>query len=154
VSDAGGRSTYVFVENAPSYSGLRERDYDRPDPVTTVIDVAVVRIDDVIAESVKVDFIKLDIEGGELQALQGAVDTIARSSPVIVFEAGARSTGRYGVTPGQLFEFVTGRLGCRLSTMRRWLDGAAPYSREEFVDNWHNGPEYYFIAYPCAMAAR
>lgn len=34
----------------------------------------------------KVDFIKLDIEGGELEALRGSIDTIQRCQPIITFE--------------------------------------------------------------------
>jgi FkbM family methyltransferase len=34
----------------------------------------------------KVDFIKLDIEGGELDALKGAVNTINKFNPIITFE--------------------------------------------------------------------
>jgi len=41
-----------------------------------------------------------------------------------------------------------------LSTMRRWLSGQAPYGEAEYAHNWHNGPDYYFIAYPPGAAAR
>lgn len=34
----------------------------------------------------KVDFIKLDIEGGELDALKGAINTINKFNPIITFE--------------------------------------------------------------------
>ena len=34
----------------------------------------------------KVDFIKLDIEGGELHALKGAITTIVKHQPIITFE--------------------------------------------------------------------
>jgi FkbM family methyltransferase len=34
----------------------------------------------------KVDFIKLDIEGGEANALRGAIDTITKFQPIITFE--------------------------------------------------------------------
>ncbi|MGE0463063.1 MAG: FkbM family methyltransferase [Vicinamibacterales bacterium] len=147
VSDAPGRARYVFVENAPAYSGLREREYDRPDPRKTLLDVSVVRIDDVVPPDTPVDFIKLDIEGGEFHALRGAARTIERRHPVIVFEASARSTGKYGVTPEDMFTLLEGEFGYRLSTMQRWLLGAPPMSVEEFARNWYGGPEYYFIAY-------
>jgi len=34
----------------------------------------------------KVDFIKLDIEGGELHALKGAIETITQHRPIVTFE--------------------------------------------------------------------
>lgn len=37
--------------------------------------------------SLKIDFIKLDIEGAELQALQGAANTIMRDQPVLAISA-------------------------------------------------------------------
>ena len=45
------------------------------------IPVELVSIDEVIPENEKVTFIKMDIEGAESQALQGAVNTIRRCKP-------------------------------------------------------------------------
>jgi len=47
------------------------------------------RLDDVLSddEKAQVSFIKIDVEGHELEALQGARDTIRISKPVIVLEA-------------------------------------------------------------------
>ena len=95
-----------------------------------------------------VDFIKIDVEGGEYHAMLGGFKTIMRSRPVIVFEASARSTGLYGVTAAQLYEFVTARCEMKLSTMKRWLRRQEPYTHSEFCSNWEFGPEFYFIAYP------
>ncbi|MEZ5286845.1 MAG: FkbM family methyltransferase [Vicinamibacterales bacterium] len=148
VSDAPGTAEYVFVENAPAYSGLRERQYDRPDPIKTVLPVSVVRIDDVVPDSETVSFIKLDIEGGEYHALRGAARTITRCRPVVVFEASVRSTGQYGVTPEDMYGMLNRDYGFEVSTMRRWLSGRPPMSADEFASNWHGGPDYYFIAYP------
>lgn len=67
---------------------------------------------------------------------------------MIVFEASARSTGRYGVTPDEMFNTLTETLGYRVSTMDRWLRRKGPYTLDEFARNWGFGPEYYFIAYP------
>lgn len=144
-SDSTGSAEFVLVENAPAYSGLRRRVYDRPDVALRKIRVQVVRVDDLVRHAVSL--IKVDVEGGEYHALLGAERTIGRHRPVIIFEASARSTGQYGVGP-QDFTAFFGRLGYRLSTMQRWLASKPAFSDKEFVHNWHGGPHYYFIAHP------
>lgn len=148
VSDKSGEAEFLFVENDPGYSGLRRRLYDRPDPKITPIRVRVVTLDEVIPPDQKISFIKIDIEGGEFHAIRGGTETIRRCRPVIVFEGGERSTGQYGVKPGELYQFVEEALEYDLSTMKRWLQRRPPYSREEFEENWKHGHEYYFIAVP------
>lgn len=145
VSDSAGRASFVHVENDPGYSGLRQRPYDRPDPVLTKLDVEVVRIDGVIKG--RVDFMKLDIEGGELHALRGATPIIETYRPVLVFEAGQGAAGQYGVDADAIFDFTSG-MRYNISTMARWLDGGQPYTRATFAENWREGPDYYFIATP------
>jgi FkbM family methyltransferase len=46
-----------------------------------LLSIDVVRIDDVIPESEKITFIKMDIEGSELDALKGAARVIVRDKP-------------------------------------------------------------------------
>jgi len=153
VSDETGTASFVYVENDPAYSGLRQRVYDRPDPVLRPLTVNVVRVDDVVPGDAPVAFIKIDIEGGELHALRGAEHTIRRCRPTIVFEASAKSTGQYGVESEDVYQFITERLGYDLSTMRRWLDDRSPFTGEMFCENWRKGPDFYFIAYPRASEA-
>jgi FkbM family methyltransferase len=148
VSDYAGSSSFVYVENAPTYSGLRPRVYDNLEPVLKPLTVEVVKLDDVVPPEHQIAFMKLDIEGGEFHALRGAVGLIGRCRPIIVFEASIKSTGQYGVTPEEIYRFITEQLGYQLSTMRRWLAAEAPYKRAEFCANWYRGPEFYFIAYP------
>lgn len=148
VSDRNGESEFLFVENAPAYSGLRRRIYSRPDPKITPIRVRLVTLDEVIPSNEKIAFIKMDIEGGEFHAIKGGSQTIRRGRPVIVFEGGSDSIGQYGVSPDEVYYLVTESLGYELSTMERWLKGKAPYTREEFEKNWNYGPEFYFIAAP------
>ena len=146
LGDEPGADTFLHVVNDPGYSGLRRRDYDRPDPVFEELPVEVVRLDDVIPPGEDVAFIKLDIEGGEFHALRGATRTIRRCKPVVVFEAALRSTGHYGVSAGELFDLIAGEMGFAVWTLRAWLTGGRPYTRAAFEHNWHNGPEYYFVA--------
>ena len=91
-------------------------------------------------------FMKIDLEGGEYHAIKGAVSTIRRWHPVIVFEASSRSTGQYGVTAADLYDLVTKTLGYELSTMGRWLGREPAMTLQEFSHNWDNGPDFYFIA--------
>jgi FkbM family methyltransferase len=151
VSDGTGTASFIHIENAPAYSGLQQRLY-RFQPVLKPITVDVVRLDEVIPSEERVAFIKLDIEGGEFDALRGAARTIGRCRPVIVFEAGVRSTGQYGATPEEVYRFIAEQLGYHLSTMQRWLAGQSPHGLTEFSRNWYDGPDFYFIAYPRSLA--
>jgi FkbM family methyltransferase len=51
-------------------------------------------------------FIKLDCEGMEVRALQGAMNTIARHSPVMLIEVNAGALERQGATAEHLLAFV------------------------------------------------
>ncbi len=148
VSDRIGRAEFQFVRNDPAYSGLRRRIYDRPDPDVTSIVVATTTLDASIPPDQDITFIKIDIEGGEYHALKGAESTIRRTRPVIVFEAGAASTGQYGVTAGDLYELICTIFHYDLSTMKRWLNRLPSYTQLEFEHTWTNGLDYYFIATP------
>ena len=149
VSDKCCESDFLFLEEAPAFSGLRPRIYDRPDPKVTTIRVQEVTLDETIPLNEKIDFMKIDIEGAEFHAVKGGIETIRRGKPVIVFEAGIQSTGEYGVKPGDLYSLMTETIGNELSTMGRWLSREQPLSRDEFVANWHRANhEYVFISYP------
>jgi FkbM family methyltransferase len=148
LSDQPGESTFIHVVNDPGYSGLRPRSYDRPDPQFEHLTVKTERLDNLIPLGTHVDFIKIDVEGGEYHALLGAAATIARCRPVIVFEGSIRSTGMYGVSGTQMYDLVTQTFGMELSTMGRWLSGQRPLTQREFRGHYKRGPEYYFIAYP------
>jgi FkbM family methyltransferase len=147
VSDRVGQSTFQHVTNSPAYSGLQRRVYDRAVEIEEIT-VERVRLDDVIRQDLEVALIKLDIEGGEYDALKGGVDTIRRCRPILVFEASIGSTGAYGVEPDALYFLITQTLGYRLATMSDWFRGIPGYDQATFRQNWYDGPEFYFIAYP------
>lgn len=53
-----------------------------------------------------ISFIKLDIEGFELSALQGSVETIKRFQPVFDIEINDATLARNGVTPNDVYQFM------------------------------------------------
>jgi FkbM family methyltransferase len=148
VSDRVGTSTFCLVANAPAWSGLLRRNYDIQNPDVQEIEVPLARIDDLVPADERFRLVKIDIEGGEFHALRGARETIRRSRPYLVMEAGRDSTGRYGVSASDMYELVVGDLGLDLTTMFRWLTAAPLYSRSEFLDNWEHGPDFYFMGVP------
>lgn len=75
----------------------------------------------------KVDFIKLDVEGHELNVLKGGVDTILRCKPVIFFECWAINSHHWGGIPNtytELMEYITS-LGYKINKVN--IDGNDNY---------------------------
>lgn len=53
-----------------------------------------------------IDFMKIDVEGGELDVLKGAARTISRHRPLIYCEVYEKWAESFGYTPADLFEFL------------------------------------------------
>jgi FkbM family methyltransferase len=71
LSNEKGSTIFNYVVTNPGYSGLKKRDINREDEVKE-IEVELELLDNLIPESVDIDFMKIDIEGAEFLALQGA----------------------------------------------------------------------------------
>ena len=93
--EPGSRPFYV-VHNMPEFSGLKNRDYADFVPEQSEIQVQVTTIDSALGSGGRwpahVSFIKLDLEGGEFRALQGAEQALRRYAPCCVFENGLSSS--------------------------------------------------------------
>lgn len=79
-------------------------------------EVAVVRMDEFLAPGTKIHFIKLDIQGYELQALKGAVRVLTENRDVkLLLEYWPYGLRRAGTEPSELLRFLE-MLGFTLST--------------------------------------
>jgi FkbM family methyltransferase len=143
LSDVAGDALFAHVVDAPAYSGLRER-ADLPDGASEVrrIGVRTERLDDVLPDGYVPALVKVDVEGAELHALRGAVDTLERHRPFVLFEHGAGGADLYGSRPGELFDLLDGA-GLRIFD----LEGDGPYSRDRF-EAVFTEPVWNFLAAP------
>jgi FkbM family methyltransferase len=104
-----GQADFVVALDAPGYSGLQRREYDQPDMRTELVRVWTAKLDTIFAALDRLAYIKLDLEGGEFDALRGGDALIRRLRPAISFEFGHRSYGAYGVDPGAVFDWFAER---------------------------------------------
>jgi FkbM family methyltransferase len=146
IADQSQVAAFNYVENAPAYSGLRERIYDRPDPKIVKIEVPVVRLDDVNIEH-HIRLIKLDLEGGEYHAIVGASNLIARWRPYLAFEGSNWTTGQYDVSAETVADTLMS-WGYRLFTLEQWLRRRPSLSKAQFIARWENGVDYFWLATP------
>ena len=148
LSDQEGEVSFQHVVSNPGYSGLKKRQYPADDFVINEITVATQRLDNIIPEDIEIDFIKIDVEGAEMGVLKGSVNTIRSGKPVIIFEHGLGGADYYGTRPDDVYDFLHDECGLELSLMVRWIKGMPQFSRQEFIDRFRTGADYYYIAYP------
>lgn len=150
LSDQEGGSDFNHVVTNPAYSGLRRRQYDRPDEQDRSIHVRTVRLDDLLAEHLidRLDLIKIDVEGGEYGVLLGGLETLRRFRPLVLFEHGRGASDCYGVGPDQIWQSLSKDCAMAIYRLPDWLQSRPAMTREAFVANFHGGPDYFFVATP------
>jgi FkbM family methyltransferase len=148
LSDRIGTTTFQHVVSNPAYSGILKRTYARENEVIQEITVELKRLDDVIPADLDIGFIKIDVEGAELQVLLGGVETVRRCQPTIVFEHGLGAADHYGTKPEQVFELLVDQCGLEIHLMDSWLNNRTelPLSLKEFQEQFWSGKNYYFMA--------
>lgn len=142
-----GETEFVYVPDAPAYSGLKQREYPPGINRTESLKVEVKRLDDLLPENFCPQFIKLDVEGGEWLVLQGAEGVLQRCRPCVLFEFGRGAADRYGVSPDAMFDRWQ-VLGYRIFTLKDFLDNGEPLGKDNFEAFFRSGKEYYFFATP------
>ena len=107
VQVAAGRNVGILVLNATDSNGTTSEVPEALGNLMRSETVASVPLDILIPPERKIDFIKLDIEGAEYNALVGLQQTIGRCRPIIVSE----------YSPGLIFEIS----GVQGAEYLRWL---------------------------------
>ena len=146
LSDRNGTADFQYVKNAPAYSGLRKREYT-VNPDIDVITVEVKKLDDLISGQ-KVNLIKIDVEGAELNVLQGAINVLKTEKPYVIFEFGMGASNYYDSTPEKMFQLLCVDAGLKISTLSSFVCSKGALSSDDFQKLYENRKEYYFIAHP------
>jgi len=141
-----GGQPFNYVRTSPAYSGLRKRAYDRPEKDEQII-VRTDLLDNYIPAGEKVKLIKIDVEGGELDVLLGAEQTIRQSQPLILFEYGKGGAEAYNVPPAMMFNFFAKR-NYSIYLLRSFLKKKISLSLEQFITHYNSNHEYFFVAFP------
>ena len=109
-----GMAELAFRPECPEESGLQPRacynDLNNPGQVQVQkLPVEVKRLDDALPANLAVRFLKLDVEGGELDVLRGAERLLERTRPIVAFECGAAGYLAYHDTPEEIFDIFASR---------------------------------------------
>lgn len=144
LSDTAGTTSFIHVEAAPEFSGMRQRAYPGyEDSPRTTLTVRTERLDDALPADVAPSLIKIDVEGAELLVLRGAQETLKLFRPLVIFEHGIGSAERYGYGPSDIHDLLCGELGMRIFD----LDGTGPYTRERYIEAFPE-PVWNWVAVP------
>ena len=151
LADKIGVAEFAYYVDRPAISGFKQRDGHNQDGVVEHLKVPLNTIDNLIPEYMKIDLIKIDVEGAELSVLKGAERTLKNSKPFVLFEFGLGGADYYETTPQQIFDYLTS-CGLVLSTLDFFLKNKQPFSREEFVGQYAKSYNYFFMAYDLSRA--
>jgi FkbM family methyltransferase len=105
LGEEDGSTNFIVAENYPEFSGLQKRDYHIKDVITKEIKVEIRKLDSIKSDFGKVNYIKVDAEGGELQILRGGYAMISESRPIVSFELGEASLINYPYSTEDYYTF-------------------------------------------------
>ncbi len=142
LSDEEGVTTFVHVQNAPAYSGLKQP--HRPAGMTTeTITVETDCLDNHVPNGWLPTFVKIDVEGAEALVMRGGLRTLRSAKPVIAFEHGRGGGEHYGVSDADIYKLVREGIGLRLFDM----DGNGPLGLTQFEEELASGQRWNWLAH-------
>ena len=59
-----------------------------------------------IPHDMKIDLIKIDVEGAEGAVIEGAIETIKRNQPYIILEHGGKSSSAFGYSSSEIYDLL------------------------------------------------
>jgi FkbM family methyltransferase len=145
LSDSHGTAQFHFLPDHPGRSSLRRRRGWETYQVQT-FDVTVTTLD-ALAAGRDYALIKIDVEGAQYQVLRGALATLRRCRPIVVFEHGRPAEIDFGTTSGMIHDlFASCTMG--LQDLEGFLVKPVPLDRDAFANAVVSSPRHNFVAFP------
>ena len=143
LADHSGTAPFARVRAAEAWSGLVFRPLPgNVEPDVEEINVAVEALDEALLDGFVPTLIKIDVEGGEQRVLQGAIGTLRRHKPVVVFEHGYGAANAYGTEPDDIYRLLVDEADMRIFD----LDGNGPYELERFRQAYYASERVNWVA--------
>jgi FkbM family methyltransferase len=127
VSDCDGTVTFHHNTARSGYSGI-DAHAEAGDRLTTLT-VRTRRIDDIVPADRHIHFVKIDVEGAELRALQGATRVLDECRPPVLFECTSTTTDE--AARRDLYAFFCDR-DYDVHKVGDWLTQRGPVSYDAF----------------------
>jgi FkbM family methyltransferase len=151
LSSVEGVATFFVNERDMGLSGLNARPDRMGADRLTEVKTTLLTLDGVVGEQ-KIDFIKIDVEGAELDVLRGGARLIARDRPTILFEFGLGGAEYFGADADAMFSHFAA-LDYRLYTVADRVAGGVAVSAAAFRECYARNSAYNFVAAPGAADA-
>ena len=143
ISNVVGETSFSYIKDTPAESGFHERSHTEQLHIDKII-VRTETLDGFLPADYVPALIKIDVEGAELQVFEGAIETISKYKPVIIFEHGKGGATHYGTKPSHIYSILTDRAGLRIFD----LDGNGPYSVDQLEESFELDERWDYIARP------
>ncbi|MEL6495301.1 MAG: FkbM family methyltransferase [Cyanobacteria bacterium J06623_7] len=103
LGESAGEVTFYQNTNQSGFSGLRPHKQDGDRLLAYMIQAEL--LDNIVDLEQPIDFIKVDVEGGELGVLRGATQILRQYQPTILFECTQSGLDCFGYSQQGIFEF-------------------------------------------------
>jgi FkbM family methyltransferase len=141
VAEKAGRTAFTVVPGRLTRSGISATLDLSLDATVEEIEAEVTTLDAALAPDYRPALVKVDVEGGELEVLQGATRVLAEQRPILALEH------QYGRTPAPERTLTIHDLLDGLGYEVRTVAGAA-LERQRFADVVAARAEWNFLGYP------
>lgn len=120
LADRDGHAMLTIDRSMSALSGLRT--FATRSEHAVRIEVPTRRLDDVLPRTLPIRLLKVDVNGGELGVLRGAVATVRAHAPVLLLELTREGLAAYGTRAEDVLNFLERTLGYRLYLLKDHLD--------------------------------